>query len=269
MTDLYYGRNVKIRVTDPANNEILEVDDTRVIFEVQQTIDPFPNIGTIKIYNPSSDFSNFANRENMKLDILISYFEDKYKVLFLGDIKRAYSLNTNIDNIFVIEVGDSEKAITTSFLNKSYTNGIKKKTIVSDCIKILGIDVLSNTLNRVTGTYNGGFVSFNKVIDVLDIIINSLNLEYSIQNNQMVITEKGEIDSNNFIIIDYENGLLKKPMRLQDGGFLLNCLLEPKYSVQKTIFLNVPDLEGYFQIRNIDFIGDNEKHKWEVNLICQ
>jgi hypothetical protein len=255
MTDLYLNRKLKIKVTDSKTSEFLEVEDLRITFETQKTIDSLPNVGVIKIYNPSLDFVNFSSRENLKVDVLTAYFEEEFDILFLGDLKRSYFPNIDVDNLFVMEVGDSENAIANSFINKSYTKGVKKKAIVQDCINILGVDILATTLNRITGSYNGGFVAFGKVMDNLDIIINSLGFE--------------ETNSNDFITVDYENGLLKKPIPLQDGGFLLNCLLETKYLVHNTIFLNIPGYEGFFQIRQINFFGDNERNQWEANLICQ
>lgn len=271
MSNIFFERKAKVVVTDEVLNisEELEADDNRIVFSVQKNINSLPNIANISIYNPDSDFSNFSSKENLKIDLYVSYFDEEPELLFTGDLKRSYFVNKDVDNIFIIEAGDSEKNITETFINKTYIKGVKKKTIIQDCIKLLKVDVITSSLDKITGSYNGGFVCFNKVVDILDIVILSLDLEYSIQDNQFFILKKGEINEIDSIDINYDDGLLAKPTPLQDGGFMLRCLLNPKYTIHKTISLETEDYEGFFQIRQMDFTGDTTNKKWEVNLICQ
>lgn len=269
MSNLLLQRNAKITITDTLLNESVELSENRIQFNVQKAISSLPNLAEIKITNPSEDFVNFSKRENLKVDLEVSYFDEELDILFTGDLKRAYFGNSDINNILIIECGDAEKLIFEAFLNKSYTNGVLKKTIVKDCISLLGIDILNTTLNKIIGSYNGGFVSFNKCVDVLDIVINGLTLEWSIQNNQLLITEKGETNNVDFVEVDFDSGLIDTPITLQDSGLLLKSYINTKLIPHNTLSLNnVVGFEGLYQMRKVNFQGDNEKGIWEARVVC-
>lgn len=269
MSNFLFQRKTKLTITDTLLNESVELSENRIQFNIQKAISSLPNLAEIKITNPSENFVNFSKRENLKVDLEVAYFDDELDILFTGDLKRAYFGNTDNNNIFIIEAGDSEKLVYEAFLNKSYTNGILKKTIVKDCINLLGIDILNTTLNKITGSYNGGFVSFGKCVDVIDIIINGINLEWSIQNNQLLITQKGETNNIDFIELDFDNGLIDKPITLQDNGLLLKSYIDTKLIPHNTISLNnVAGFEGLYQMRQVNFQGDNEEGIWEARIIC-
>jgi len=270
MVDAFVYRKIKIEVRDLLLNEVLTVEDSRIIFNVVKSIDSFPNKAVISIYNPSAEFLNFASSENLKIDILTAFLNEEYQLLFTGDIRRTSSVNIENDMIFTIEAGDSEKTMIEAFLNKSYISAVQKKRIILDCINAFSdIDILSNTLSKITGTYNGGFVAFNKVVDILDIVIKGLNLEWSIQNNQLIITEEGETDNFDFSIITFEENLYKKPIPLQDGGFILDCVLNAIYEPHKSIFISEKDYEGLYQIRQVVSNGDNKNNNWRSVITCK
>lgn len=271
MTDILFERKVKITITDLNINQSLDIlsEDNRIILNGHKSIDSLPNLALIDVYNPDETFVNFSSREDLRVDILTKYGDDEYSILFTGDLKRSYFPNNNVDNILRLDIGDAEKSITESFISKSYTKGIRKKTIVKDCLDIMGIDILTNTLSRITGSYNGGFVCFNKCIDILDIVINSLGLEYSIQNNQIIITKPNEINTVDFKEVNYDLGLLDKPVPLQDGGYLIKNQLDNQFSCHGTILLNIEDINEFYQVRYINFNGDSDFNLWESNIVCQ
>lgn len=268
MSNFSFERKAKITITDTELKDSFELTENNIEFKIEKSINSFPNLATIKITNPSENFVNFSKRENLKVDLEVGYFEDELGILFTGDLKRSYWGNVNVDDIFIIEAGDAEKGIAEAFLNKSYINKTQKKFIVSDCINLLGIDILTTTINKITGSYNGGFVAFEKCVDILDIVIKQLGFEWSIQNNNLLISTKGETNEIDFFTLDYATGLIDKPITLQDGGLLLKAYIDTKFIPHSTFFLNVPEFEGFYQIRQSIFNGDNEKGKWEVDIIC-
>jgi len=269
MSDFSFQRNAKITITDTVIKDSFELIENKIEFKVEKSINSFPNLSEIKITNPSEDFVNFSKRENLKIDLETGYFEEELDILFTGDLKRAYYGNPNVDNVFVIEAGDSEKGITEAFLSKSYINKVQKRTIVKDCINLLDIDILTTTLNKITGTYNGGFVAFERCVDILNIVLGSLGFEWSIQNNQLLISTKGETNNIDFFELSYESGLIDKPVELQDGGLLLKAHIDTKFIPHKTVSLNVEGFEGFYQIRQAIMNGDNEEGMWEGRLIVE
>jgi len=265
MSDIIFDRKAKVIISDKYSSQ---ESDNRIIFDIEKSINSLPNIANIKVYNADNDFKNFSERENLKIELYTAYAEEELELLFIGDIKRVYNQYIGTDDIIIFDCGDSETSITNSFLNKSYKNGIEKKQIVKDCLDLMGVDYLTNTLSLITGVYNGGFVCFDKTTSILDTILENLNLEYSFQNNQIIINSKGYINKNDFITISYDTGLIKKPSDLQDGGLQLNTYLK-NYIPHKTIYLDVDGYNSFFQIRQVIISGDTQENNWGAEIICQ
>ena len=276
MTLITYNRRIIVTLTAENGSSVSEQEfKTRKTISIEKSISKYPNTATIRIFNPNSNLQAIALRENVKIEVFATYADNEGDRVFKGDIKRAYSINANQNNILKIEAGDAETAIATKEIYLSYGPGTAKITIVEKCLDILGLKLAQRSRAFITGSYNGAFVANGKVINILDTIIkgikdtNGRSYEYSIQDEQFIIAPYGSKDANIAVPVKYSPGLLlAKPIKLQDGGLSLITLLDPRFRVHGTIDMQVEGFQGLYQIRQLKFQGDSTQGDWKTEVIC-
>lgn len=225
----------KAQVIIGKSGQGLLVENLRVAFEVMKTVDSAPNTAVIKIWNLNPD--NEARVKNQFDEVLLNCgYEDAMRLVFRGNIKRAYRYRDGNDFITEIEAADGDKDFNKAVLNVTLAAGTSNQQLVDRAVGSFSstqkgfVEVPQKTRLR-------GKVVTGNTRNVLDEIARDSGANWSIQDGQLVIVPATGMLPNEAIVIRADTGMLSSP-EVNDQGVTVRCLLNPRISINGAIKLD-------------------------------
>lgn len=263
-----FDRKVVVTVGEREGERIL-IRNLRMQFRVEKTDQPDPNTASITIFN-LSPFSRSKLEENTDLFLTIEAgYGDETKIIFSGDVETIKSTKSQLDWATIIETGDGGKDISETFLDKSYKKGTKVTTIIQDALnvfptlknKLLDGNLVDSAKELVTGgTFSG------KAKDILSSLLGSQDLDFSVQDGEIVITEEYQPTNNEVYVVSSSSGLINSPAKTEkktkDGkirkGATFTALLNPNFKPKQLVKVVSVELEGEYVINKVTHQGDSQ-----------
>lgn len=243
----------------------VKAENLRIKFTIGKTSSTSSNKASITVFNLTPDSRGILDSKDDIQIILEIGYGNNLDTLFIGDMVRSETKKSGPDLITVIEIGDGQKALDESKLDKSYEAGIDLKIVMEDVI-----DTLKQTANIEVGTLdkikqdiaqNGYSVSGPAKI-VLEQLLEKQGLEYSIQDNELQILSSTEAIDTEAILLTPETGLIGIPIKKEEGIEFKALLQTTKMRPGKSIQIQSNTHNGIFRIRDIKFVGDTHGQQW-------
>lgn len=267
-----YNRTASIVIREKDNNDQRDISGLRVVFEIEKSIDSSSNTAVISVYNMNKSKRKFSERSDLEIILSTGYtgFGDpKEKILFQGDIQKVTSRKDGPDIVTTYEIGDNQDSLSFKFLDKSYQKGVKIKSIIKDLAKSLDIILNDVNLDKLSNaSFLTGFVADGLAKDTLDKLFKKEGLEWSVQENELIITDQKDINENAAVKISSKTGMLNKPIPREDEGFEILTLIDPAIKPQGTIDINEGDFKGSFFVRKCSYRGDTHGDEWTLLAVC-
>jgi hypothetical protein len=189
------------------------------------------------------------------------------KQIFIGDVKRVKTHRNGPDLITEIEAGDGEKAITEKHKDKSYGPGTPVNFVIADLAAELGLAVgaIKDTAVKI---FKNGFTLSGSVRDNLEYITKLLNVEWTVSDNELVISapnkDRGVIFGVN---VTKETGLIGWPSQ-SEKGVVFNKLLDPEIKPKGLVTIDSEQVSGRFVVRTVNHVGDTRGAEWVSKVEC-
>ena len=262
-------------VFGPADKAI-KVSNLRIMFDIKKTNKPETNTADISIYNLNQD-----NRENVvkteKVLILNAGYADAtgLEKLFVGYVVNTNHAREGADIISKIQCEDGSKPLRETKINKPFTAGTGAKKIIQDIIKELPISSQNVDLTGIDDKkFVNGFAASGIFSKIMDNLVGDLNLEWSIQDNELQIIERGKTNQRTALLLSPETGLIGSPEQLQNlneddeeeikPGWRVKSLLFPKITIGNKIAIESRAIKKntYFKVISVQHIGDTFGNDW-------
>ena len=280
--------NAKIRLAEPIPNigyrGDLSIKNLRMSFSVYKTLSISANTASLKIYNLSPNNRNQLNNYGNLVDIYAGYRDNGgSSLLFTGNNTLVSHIFSFPDIISIMDCGDGENVLNGKIVKISFGANTPVRTIIEEVARQMGLPVVdfAQTENLV---YSLGYEDIDMGKIVLDVITKKLNLNWSIQNGNIVILRNNEGNSKEISLINIDTGMVGIPERYTDKRQYLYTALPPNLAPRdgwKVKTLLRPDLlpgdrirlkstqaniDGIFYILTIRHEGDNFGPLFESNL---
>lgn len=270
-----FNRKVIVQVGE-RNGERLLITNLRMNFQVEKNDKADPNRATLSIYNLSpKSRAKLEEITDLFLTIEAGY-GDTTKIIFSGDVDKIESKKSTINWVTTIECGDGKKDLKETEFDKSYKKGTKVTTIVQDVLnafpnlknKGLAQGLIDQGKELLTG---GSFSGSAK--EIVQKLLGSQDLDFSVQNGEVVITEEFQPTNNEVFIVTPSSGLINSPSnteeKTKDGkirkGVNFTALLNPAFNPKQLVkvkgqydginFL----INGDYVISKVTHVGDNQQ----------
>lgn len=215
--------------------------DLRIQFSIKQWHAGSPNMGSFRIYNPSSQtVRKFQNKEFSKVEFSAGY-EDNCGVIFSGDIKQTiYGHENAVDSYIDVFAADGQQGYQTANVTASRAAGwtpADKVKIATDALAPYGITMGVNALDLSTPAYPRGRAFIGMARDLIRQVVLSAGGMWSIQQGKVMITPKS-LDTGSgagAIKLTASTGLVGYPQQTEDGIrtlSLINPSLQPLMKIQ-------------------------------------
>ncbi|MFC1176729.1 hypothetical protein ACFGWK_11020 [Pasteurella multocida] len=259
-----FGRQWKVELSN--DNEKLIIEQLRVSFEIDKTINEKPNPAKISIWNLNRTHINQALSQSFKkLTLLVGYHE--LRTIYSGDINKIKVRRDGLDFILDIECSDGFKAYTESRVSSTLKKGATDEQIIKEIQKTMpqvnesAVDI-PNKRQLPRGRVMNGDSR-----EVLNRIARNNNADWSIQDGSLVFLPKDKVLNDDVILLSQETGMLGMPEQTDDG-LELSCLLNPALQIGGLV--NVKSILEYFngeyKIVKLSHSGDGLGGDWVSKL---
>lgn len=262
-----FGRLIEVSI-GPAGSLGTQITEQRISFVVDKVQSDTPNKCTLDIYNLSDDTITKVAKVGNKV-ILRAGYEDEggVKSLFFGDTTRAIRVKDQTEKILKIEAFDGQTNLTETNVSLSYFPGISADVVTQDIISLIGLP-LGNIITPTGSVYRHGFSFVGKAKDALNSVLFRVGRFFSVQNEQIIILELGEISRSTGLKITPNSGLINEPKLLDDlksgqsaddvpKRYEVDTLLLPQLVPGANVIIESSQVNGTFKIEDATFKGDN------------
>lgn len=265
---ILFGRSYRL-IVGPRGENGREFTKLDMSFTVEQTSEANENRSEITVINLNPDSRGFI--EDGQFCILFCGYGDEPEYLTSGDITKLQTYKEKTDFITKFEVGDGQKNLREKFVNKSYVPGTTLQKVVTDTAKAIGSTV---TISKQLGTqvFNNGLTVSGKAKDVLSNLLDKQKFEYSIVNNELRITKRGEASIEDVVQITSDTGLIGSPRKREKSekadkkaefsGIEFKSLLNAKLFPGRRVEVISRQFQGTFLCRKVTHQGQSRGGEW-------
>lgn len=244
-------------------------DSLRVTFDIDKTSYGTPGKSKIEIYNLTAEqrknitVSNAATGQTGDIIQLKAGYRDLVGTVFSGNLARAKSERKGSGSIVtILECGDSEYQMTYANMQQSYPPGVTLVQIIKDCAQKLGVGI-GTIIGVPTKVYNSGVALSGSIKTILNVVLYSTGLEWSIQNGALNILPINAHLGDEGVLLSGETGLIN--VTSQGEEFVqFSALLNPRLLPGSYVVLESQNVKGSFKIRRSKFTGDSHGAPWQV-----
>jgi hypothetical protein len=271
--------NLNVSVNFNASNSIgLDVSGFDFAFEVTKTLKPEPNTCSIQVYN-LSEVSRKKLSGGKKLTVSLNAgYVDGSSLLYLGEVRAAWTQRDGSDFVTHIESGDGEAAIQTARLQ--VTRGAKVPVdaalnAIVQALQVAGVgggnaaQVAATIAGKGLGAINGSALTGSAAKRMTD-ICRSAGLEWSIQNGNLQILNIGQVlSTTRSILMSSDAGMINSPSVDNKGIVTAQCLLIPNLIPGVLINFQSLFVNGGYRVERCRYVGQIFGTDWQCEFECR
>jgi len=252
----------------------------RVVFDVEKSLQPEPNICELTVWNLSeSQRASLEELEPKKDDprgipvkIEAGYGGDNAQI-FLGELRAVTSVKNGPDWETKLDGGDGEKATKGKRLNVAYGAKTPVDTVLRAMVRALGIGDgnVGKAVARLKQAgaaklFPNGKVITGPVARRLTDFARSADLEWSIQDGAIQILDRGKTLAGLAVRLTPKTGLIGSPTVDQNGVLTAQCLMIPDIRVGGLIVVESRRVSGNYRVERAHWRGDSHGGDWYITL---
>ena len=251
----------------------------KIEFNIKKDFEKSENEATIKIYNLRQDKYLITEDESStkyKVYLFVGYGET-YRKLFGGDIEESSYVKEGPNWVFTIKAKDGQTVMDETIINKSYTGSMILKDVMLDMIKDSSDKTKDQTKlfftkkvkkwveDNVSNSFkvDSGLSVTGKLIDQFDKLMDEIGGKLSVQDEKMEIIWKDSNNKNDIVLLNPNSGLIGSPVRKKDNYIEFKSLLIPLISPGGLVKIESRQINDYFRVDKVDYIGDTHSQSWE------
>lgn len=255
------------------------VTGLRIAFKIAKDDQPKPDKASIRVFNLSRD-----SRARLAVDVrserdtpisLSAGYGNTIPLIFNGVSRKMTSKTEGSDWVTIITAGDGEGGFRFSRIQESLAKGASMKSIAKTLMDSLeGVNVrdakgvIDQTAFRETiqNTFGSKILS-GPVVQELTTVLKGFGLDFTIQDNQLVVVEKGKAAAATTIpLIAPGRGLLGSPEAGEEGRIKvvsqLNADLKPLFKFK----LESRDFDSEYKAIKVTHDGDTHGDQWSTTV---
>lgn len=259
-----FGRQWKLDISN--DSETVSIEQLRVAFEIDKTINEKPNPAKIQVWNLNRNHINkLLSQEYKKAALSVGYNE--LRQIYSGDITKVRIQREGLDFILTLECSDGHAAYTQSRAKTTLKAGATDKQIVEEIQKTMpkvqtGAIDIPNKRQLPRGRVLNGDSR-----EVLNRVARNNNADWSIQDGSLVFLPKDKVLSDDAVLISQDTGMINAPEQTDDG-LEITCLLNPALQIGGLIKLEsiIEYFNGEYKVVKLAHSGDGIGGDWHSKM---
>ncbi|MEL6180959.1 MAG: hypothetical protein AAFS10_18505 [Myxococcota bacterium] len=267
-----YGRSVYL-VVGPVGGKGRRIEGLRISWSIKKGKQKKPDPATIQVWNMSEDTRSWIFQNGGQVFVYAGYGEQPGQ-LFQGDIDRATALRNGTDWVLEIEARDGGGKYAGGQMGESYATATDSNKVLSRMAAAMGLSGLQKPSDLDVVSFARGWSHFGPGRDALDKLVRQLGAEWSIQDDQIVITRAGGPSGEPVVYLDtgedggINTGLLRVDNAKDDRNELLKCLALTNGDIKPKgrVYLTSRRYTGLVQVVTVEHKGDSG---WDTNYYTE
>lgn len=259
-----FGRQWKLDISN--DQETLSIEQLRVAFEIDKTINEKPNPAKIQIWNLNRNHINrLLSQDYKKVALSVGYNE--LRQIYSGDIIKTRIFRQGMDFILSIECADGYLAYTQARAKTTLKSGATDKQIVEELQKTMPkVQAGSIDIPNQRKLPRGRVLNGNSR-DILTKIARNNNADWSIQDSALIFLPKDKVLSDDAVVISQDTGMINAPEQT-DEGLELTCLLNPALQIGGLVKVEsiIDYFNGEYKIIKLAHSGDGIGGDWHSKM---
>ena len=249
-----------------------------VVFQVERSLQRSANTAKFDIYNLNPEHRAGLQQLDKTNEVSVEAgYAGSIGEIFRGKLSEARSMKNGPDWITSIESGDGEIALRSARINQSFPPGTTVETVMSTLIKKLGVGK-GNALKQIARDFIAdgqklgrefieGTVVSGSVSDQMTSLLDSMGLEWSVQNGNLQVLEKGAALDRTAVVLNKSTGLVGSPEVGSDGVLKCTSLLQAEIYPGRKIKVESRSVPGsLFVVGKAKYTGDTSGQPWYVEV---
>ncbi len=259
-----FGRCWKLDISN--DQETLSVEQLRVAFEIDKTINEKPNPAKIQVWNLNRDHINqLLSQDYKKVALSVGYGE--LRQIYAGDITKIRIQREGLDFVLTLECSDGHQAYTQSRAKTTLKAGATDKQIVEELQKtMLKVQAGAIDIPNQRKLPRGRVLSGNSR-DILTKVARNNGADWSIQDGSLVFLPKDKVLNDDAVLISQDTGMINAPEQT-DEGLELTCLLNPALQIGGLVRVEsiIEYFNGEYKIVKLAHSGDGIGGDWHSKM---
>lgn len=256
----------------------LRFEDFRISFRVQKSVDSSSNACEVSLFSLNETSRNAIETQRKPALVLDAGYELLQGAIFVGEAIRPRNQKTPTGWVTTLEGQDGHTA-QRRLVNVTLGAGATVAQVIQTLASAMGVSAASALSQANGGAFDGDVSAFQHGITLsgsakseMDSLMASLDLEWSIQDGELVITEPNSARQGEAVVLSPDSGLLgfpefatdekrpnKQVLRIQS---LLNARLKPG----GRIVMGSAIATGQYKILSVTHTGDTFGNLWQTQL---
>jgi hypothetical protein len=264
-----FDRRYELQVED------LLITSMQVKFEVKRSLSAkTANSSEVTVYNLGEDTRRRLHAMRSVFVSLSAGYAQGTSLIHRGDIREAWSSRDGNDWVTTISSDDGAAARKKQRINKSFPAGTSVQTVILECARALQVGLgnaqqkaaTAKLWNTSPASFSTGYVASGDALSQLDRVCRSCGLEWSIQDNQLQLLDRGRPLLEDGILLSARSGLVDSPELGKGGVVRCRTLMVPGLYPGRRVKLQSRYVQGVFRIETTHHRGDFEGDEWGCEL---
>lgn len=244
---------------------VVNQDGLRFAFEVEKSSTSEPNKLTLTLFNLNDASRGLISERDADV-VLEAGYRGLVSRIAKAQITDIRQVRQGPDTKVTIECGDGVDAMRDSKATVSFEQGVSIKDMIGQAVDNLGL-AAGEIASTISDQFANGFSFSGLTKDLLDKLADATGLEWSVQDGQVQVIERGGATSEPAIKLTPRTGLIGTPTRT-DEGWEIKSLLMP-ISPGRRLEVGSDSLEGVGSLvsmsaRTVKIVGDTRGGPWHA-----
>lgn len=252
----------------------VDVSDLDLDFDTFRSTKREPNAGNVTIYNLGPTLRAQVH-EGGELQIRAGYVDDgdPPPLLFVGDIRRAWTERSDQTFATRVEARDGGTAYYQARISRSYAPGTAVSTALQDAVSAMGIGEgnLSEfadayRLRNGSAVFASGYAMSGPVRRALNDLVRGAGLRWSVQNGALQLQRRGQPLQTRAALLSPSSGLVESPSADDKGIVTAVSLLQTGLDPGRRVVLDSSTVSGTYEIIKNETKGSTQGQDWHATL---
>lgn len=270
-----FGRKSRLTV------DTLSLDNLDIAFKIEKHLKPEPNKIDISVLNLNPDHrsrvgswtsTDDPDDKSIVVKLEAGYVENIF-TLFIGDLRNGFTIKDDTDYITTFSAGDGEHGYKKSRINTSFGPHVSIDTALNAMVKALGVGQgnVSQVVNklRLSGAaqmFIAGATLSGSVARNMTDFCQSAELEWSIQDGNLQILDKGAALNSKAVFLSPATGLVGSPKIDRKGKLTGTSLIQEDLKPGVLLEVDADSVSGVFRVEKLEYEGATRDPEWYVNF---
>lgn len=260
-----WGRRAVIQVEDR------RIESLRVRFDVARTLSGRPSSAEVRVWNlAEASRRTLADRRDVGVLVLAGYRDEAPHLVFSGRLRRLRVSVEGGDVVTTISGGDGVPRVAP--VGRSLAAGSDVGAAlgaVVDAAQAVGIG--AGNSREVARSLRGRRVAgagllLSDVPSSLDALLADLGIEWSVQDGQLQLLERGRARQTTAVVLASGSALIGSPQVEDRGRLRATSRIVPGIAPGSLVRVESLVASGFYRVESGRWLGDTEGQEWQVEL---